>query len=911
MKNRLVSLFLAASMCMVSVLSPVSAEAPVKKAVQTAFMDDETDDSPGVPEDSPEMPVTWKAPISQEASSNQGALAGQEMSDGQNAADSQGASNGQGVLDGKNAAGNQGTLNSQEISDGQNAAGSQGASNNQEVSDGLNATGSQGTSNGQEVSDGQNAMGSQGVSNSQEISDGQSAPDGQEIPDSPEEPDNLETSDSQDGSDAQDDAGFEDDTEIFQPVNEDNSQENPQSFRENTDIADMEDFEYTMITNENSENLLGDSPESQALVKDIQSGEVVAFAPVADDFLEESATVSTMSLDAEAAAAAVSPGKYVLTSYDTLYCDEVWTKTNGSYPNPGNGATYTDPRFRAPTVQRKITYIDSKGEEKTSQLYCLEAQKGGTGISPGSGGTNIKDNATSFITNSAMKNFLYFGYGGPGDVCDNYDPTCSHIDWSKARNRYIFTHIALSKTWSGDVGNATAEEVEHTGINRWRNYLKSLTIPDRTNVQASFTNAAGATVQGKTVWMDMTLYPVKPSNGNWNWLENTNGFQISPRLKLTDAGNCGNGISITRPKNADWQLGYWNDKADYDSRGLYNPRVLAKGDTVVLKDHSFFRIVLPLQTTATRTMQFTDHLKPVSFLLVDGEKQTGQSDVQDLGAYVFQGNPGMLTLYLVPHPPGRLTLFKKNASDNSILVSGASYALYSADKIYSGSSLWYEANKLIQTGVTNAKGEIHFENLLPGKYYVKETAEASGYYLDTSTYPVTITSNQTSTLSVTDIPVPKQEYGSITVTKKIKEADIIWAHGNPTFTFAAEGRDVGGTYRKYEGTVVFKPGSYTLDAEGYAVLQVTFPKVPLGQYEVYEKQVLRYYLKNAVSGSSNMTVIRGNAPAYGLAPKSIAYGKAALDSQKPDAAITFINEKKRYDGYSHTSYIKNTIPVIF
>ena len=34
--------------------------------------------------------------------------------------------------------------------------------------------------------------------------------------------------------------------------------------------------------------------------------------------------------------------------------------------------------------------------------------------------------------------------------------------------------------------------------------------------------------------------------------------------------------------------------------------------------------------------------------------------------------------------------------------------------------------------------------------------------------------------------------GKITIRKKIKEEDITWAHGNPTFFFVAEGKDLSG-----------------------------------------------------------------------------------------------------------------------
>ena len=48
--------------------------------------------------------------------------------------------------------------------------------------------------------------------------------------------------------------------------------------------------------------------------------------------------------------------------------------------------------------------------------------------------------------------------------------------------------------------------------------------------------------------------------------------------------------------------------------------------------------------------------------------------------------------------------------------------------------------------------------------------------------------------------------GEITVTKRIREADITWAHGNPVFRFRITGKDQLGATHVYEKYVEFKPG---------------------------------------------------------------------------------------------------------
>ena len=74
------------------------------------------------------------------------------------------------------------------------------------------------------------------------------------------------------------------------------------------------------------------------------------------------------------------------------------------------------------------------------------------------------------------------------------------IDWSKWQNRYVFTHIALSKVYFNDCGYATAAEVEHTGINRLIDKIQTLTIPAR-NKAAVYVSEDGswAAASGKTI----------------------------------------------------------------------------------------------------------------------------------------------------------------------------------------------------------------------------------------------------------------------------------------------------------------------------------------------------------------------------------------------------------------------------
>ena len=83
---------------------------------------------------------------------------------------------------------------------------------------------------------------------------------------------------------------------------------------------------------------------------------------------------------------------------------------------------------------------------------------------------------------------------------------------------------------------------------------------------------------------------------------------------------------------------------------------------------------------------------------------------------------------------------------------------------------------------------------------------------------------------------------------------------------------------------------------GYAILSYTFHGIPLGNYSIHEKETLRYSFQGIIAETSNVEITGREA-------------KVFLDRENRAAAVTFLNQKIRYDGYSHTDVIRNTIPV--
>lgn len=965
-----------------------------------------------------------------------------------------------------------------------------------------------------------------------------------------------------------------------------------------------EEFAGTFLTEDNAQLLTGETPEEELMIEEIEKGEVIGFAPATLADVGEEELASSAYTEGKAAAAQLKPGRYRLISTSVIAnCDEIWTSSSAIHARV-----------------RYIEYVDSDGNIKRAPLYCLKASKMGID-NTGDAGINLKPEAVRFFSNSTIKKILYFGYGGPGDICNDYDPSCAHVNWSKWQNRYVFTHQALSKIYANDVNGATQAQIEHVGLVRFINKIKKMIIPNRSAVKIRAMNQSGNMITANPLNINMILYREKPSSG-FSWLDPAfqNGFQISPLCSVVDQGKTGNGMTVWRGNSDVWQLAYWTSEAEA-KKNPEKPSILQKGKGVQLKNGYCFRVVYPKKSSGVKYFSWKMLLRPVKYILVDGSVQTGM-DIQDFGACVYQGDRGLLKLNLAFQPMGVITV-KKTCSQTGNPVKDAVYSLYAAQDLYSGGVLMYKKDTIVAEAVTNENGQIAFNDLIPGTYYIKEKTAAPGYLISSVTVPCTAAAGKTTPVYVTndpDIqgavsvekvaegtevhlsdaeftlftwnktlgryengrqliyhadqkryiadgliysennqgkykiietknpagytgswsqefvltdngtnrsffyrventpvkeqrveirkidsmtgnflqgaefciyewdqsiydyspkgkileydmnsgvyrseqlfitdqnlgkykiletknpegyqgewsqeinlsdsnvqlqfyvkndPIPgkygsvlitkrdsitgeilsgaefkayawseksgnyaetaeKQDFifhrdrklyicsnleitkdnkgkflirerkapegyhgnwekeivlekdgqileleavnepeqlpmGQITVIKKIKEEEITWAHGNPTFSFVITGTDSYGMKREYEETVVYTPGGYTRDGNGNAVLAVTVTGIPLGNYKIYEKQVLRYYLERAEAGTSNVNIINMGTPQYGNRPQDIAYGTADLSQEYRNASLTFYNRKKRYDGYSHNSFVENIVPII-
>lgn len=217
-----------------------------------------------------------------------------------------------------------------------------------------------------------------------------------------------------------------------------------------------------------------------------------------------------------------------------------------------------------------------------------------------------------------------------------------------------------------------------------------------------------------------------------------------------------------------------------------------------------------------------------------------------------------------------------------------------------------DANGRLVESWTSGNTPHRIEKLKPGKYTLREDEAPANYKIAD---PITFTLE--SKADVQTIKMEDLRYADLTIVKRIKASDITWAHGNPTFIFTVKGKDINGKDRTFQDYVVFTESyvaSHT-DGQGYVDLSVTWNKIPVGEdYTVSEQRVMRYFLKN-VTGTDNVKVTKLKEPSKDLSPDETFSVHANLKIKPSGTKITFENEKYDWGTTTHTTSVKNIIPL--
>ncbi len=415
--------------------------------------------------------------------------------------------------------------------------------------------------------------------------------------------------------------------------------------------------------------------------------------------------------------------------------------------------------------------------------YCLESQK----FSPPTG-----DYVAQVLdSNKALQKVLYYGYGGAGDV------TGSYLAGKSAEEKYVYTHIAASYTYAGELAftGCNYTDLVNAGVIAYIDYLTGMEEPPKGELSLSKTNLE-AVRSGDT--------------------------QKTPDIKLN--GDHRNYISISIPKDI---TGYNKTKGTSATNGKLQ---VFGGDTFYLA------------TKMTVTGEYASgNLKGSvgetwrTLVLTTGEAS------QDIG--VFESESAKPVSFKVDWlEMARIDLTKKDAETKNPLA-GAVYGIYTDSAC---------RNLLLQMPVTEGNGNTvsdYFDAAVK-TVYVKEITAPFGYAVNKKVYPVKVTAGETIKVEAEDAPVK----GKITVRKIDTETQGFQPQGDARLQGAVYGLYAKDDIQKPDGTgVLYQKGSLIQQKTFGESGEIEFEDVYLGSMFIKEISAPEGYLLDSTEYDATLT----------------------------------------------------------
>lgn len=196
-----------------------------------------------------------------------------------------------------------------------------------------------------------------------------------------------------------------------------------------------------------------------------------------------------------------------------------------------------------------------------------------------------------------------------------------------------------------------------------------------------------------------------------------------------------------------------------------------------------------------------------------------------------------------------------------------------------------EGGNITETQKMIDAGESRTISYQPDEGYYLRRLTVDGKEVDLKKYPKSYTFsdiNEDHAIHAEFLPKPV-----LTIKKDIRKEDIYYAHGTPTFLFRISGTDYMGDKQTYYAYIQFskddiRNGRYVTDGE-YIQKSVSLKDINAGQYEVSEINVSRYSLTKIKDVQNGVA----------------SDDKASVNMDGHDASVTFLNDRTRYDLYTH------------
>ena len=202
-------------------------------------------------------------------------------------------------------------------------------------------------------------------------------------------------------------------------------------------------------------------------------------------------------------------------------------------------------------------------------------------------------------------------------------------------------------------------------------------------------------------------------------------------------------------------------------------------------------------------------------IMFENKRITGQIIVQKNGE-IFESN-------------------NNNFSYNFTNLADATIGLYAKNNIMDiNGQIIFKKNELVSKSKTNNKGQITFDKLYLGDYYLQEIATPESYKLDKTKYNVSLKSDNKKTVVETKITINNYlKKGSVTITK------VSSLTGNPL-----ENAKIG-IFNENDKLIY----SALTDSEGKIILN----DLPIGSYYLKELEAPQGYSKSAEITPFNLT----------------------------------------------------------
>ena len=479
-------------------------------------------------------------------------------------------------------------------------------------------------------------------------------------------------------------------------------------------------------------------------------------------------------------------------------------------------------------VGKKVGYPGNLGNYSTHYFYvngkiayCLESMKG----NPASG----EYAAEVLESNSNLQKALYYGYGGAGDLTDQFMPQFD------ADLKYVFTHLAASYFYCGTDAfhGCSMEDIIDCGVWGYIEFLASQPEPIDPYLSLSKSSLTASYDGTKQVTDKMTLN-----------------------------GDSRNYITLSIPSNV-----------TYHNSGTGETRT---GGSVNIYGGTSFYFTAPVSVTNDWTTgEMYGHTSTIWKALV---VKTADNK-QDIGSYYEESYNSSVRFSVDWLELARVGVSKVDSKVTDAKLAGAVFGIYK-DK---------ECTQLItKMPATDANGYAEAEIVkTQDTVYLKEITAPKGYCRKTTAYNVKLVANETTSVTVPDV----EQMAELTVYKEgevlagadVTDTGVVFRYEKKRLSDAVYNVYAGENIYTGYGALVYSKGdlvrgNLTTNGDGL----VTVKNLPLGTYLVEEVQAPENYVLNDTKKSVELS--------YGGQEVEVVFGSATFTNARQKASVSVVKQ---------------------